>query len=59
MPGGALEQDSQGLGANSVFVGSKLDEHRGAFLVEYPMQHGHVVSGGWNAMEKIWEVSRV
>ena len=39
------------------FVGRKLDEHRGAFLLEYPMERGRVVDGGWDAMELLWEVS--
>jgi len=51
MPGGALENES----VSSMFVGSKLDEYRGSFILEYPMEKGHVVSGGWDAMEKIWE----
>lgn len=44
-------------GPSSVFVGKKLDEHRGSFLLEYPMDKGHVVDGGWDAMESLWEVS--
>jgi len=56
MPGGALESEQDG--PTSVFVGQKLDEHRGAFLLEYPMNKGAVVDGKWDAMEKIWEVSR-
>lgn len=64
MPGGALEQDltsssssqiTSAAGPTSIFVGSKLDEHRGAFVLDYPMDKGHVVPGGWDAMEKIWE----
>lgn len=51
MPGGALEQE----GASSLFVGRKLDEHRGAFLLEYPMDKGHVSNGNWDAMERVWE----
>jgi len=70
MPGGALEGEERrrgggeaggggsgrpgGVGA-SYFVGRKLDEHRGAFLLEYPMERGSVVDGGWDAMELIWE----
>lgn len=57
MPGGALEQDQEFSGPSSVFVGRKLDEHRGAFVLEYPMDKGHVVDGGWDAMESVWEVS--
>ncbi len=56
MPGGALEQDQEFSGPSSVFVGRKLDEYRGAFVLEYPMHKGHVVSGGWDAMERVWEV---
>lgn len=56
MPGGALEREQQG--PTSVFVGSKLDDHRGAFVLDYPMDKGRVVDGGWNAMERVWEVSR-
>ena len=59
MPGGALEADQSLSGPSSVFVGQKLDEHRGAFLLEYPMDKGHVVDGGWDAMESLWEVSTV
>lgn len=56
MPGGALEQDQQEVaGRSSVFVGRKLDEHRGAFILEYPMDKGHVVEGGWDSMERVWE----
>jgi centractin len=55
MPGGALEQDQEFSGPSSVFVGRKLDEYRGAFVLEYPMHKGHVVSGGWDAMERVWE----
>ena len=57
MPGGALEADQE-HGPSSVFVGSKLDEHRGAFVLEYPMDKGAVTDGGWNAMERLWDVSR-
>lgn len=53
MPGGALEADQE---AKSVFVGRKLDEHRGAFLLEYPMDKGAVVDNGWDAMEALWQV---
>lgn len=53
MPGGALESEQEG--PSSVFVGQKLDEHRGAFFLEYPMDKGAVVDGRWDAMEKVWE----
>lgn len=55
MPGGALEQEQQG--PSSVFVGQKLDEHRGAFILDYPMDKGHITDGGWDAMERIWNTS--
>ena len=57
MPGGALEADKDLSGPSSIFVGRKLDEHRGAFLLEYPMDKGAVVEGSWDAMEQLWEVS--
>ena len=70
MPGGALEGEQQRLGGgksaarsghssgvSSYFVGRTLDEHRGAFLLEHPMERGRVVDGGWEAMELLWEVS--
>lgn len=50
MPGGALEEQE----SSSMFVGGKLDEHRGAFLLEYPMDKG--VVQGWDGMERLWEV---
>jgi hypothetical protein len=57
MPGGALESDAtQELGPSSMFVGRKLDEHRGAFVLEYPMDKGVVIDSGWDAMECLWEV---
>ena len=57
MPGGALETEQSLSGPSSVFVGKKLDDHRGSFILEYPMDKGHVVDGGWDAMESLWEVS--
>ncbi len=53
MPGGALESEQ---GPSSVFVGKKLDEHRGAFLLEYPMDKSTVVEGQWDAMERVYQV---
>ena len=53
MPGGALESEE----GSSIFVGPKLDEHRGAFYVEYPMENGSVNDNAWDAMERLWEVS--
>ncbi len=57
MPGGALEQEMQGTGSGptSTFVGSKLDEHRGAFILDYPMDKGYVQDGSWDDMDKIFE----
>ena len=69
MPGGALEGEEQRTsgksstrsssagGITSYFVGRKLDEHRGAFILDYPVEGGSVVDGGWDAMELLWEVS--
>jgi hypothetical protein len=56
MPGGALEQDQELSGPSSVFVGRKLDDYRGAFVLEYPMNKGRVMDGGWDSMERVWEV---
>jgi hypothetical protein len=56
MPGGALETEQSLTGPSSIFVGKKLDKHRGSFILEYPMDKGHVVDGGWDAMESLWEV---
>ena len=56
MPGGALETEQGMSGPSSMFVGRKLDEHRGSFILEYPMDKGHIVDGGWDAMESLWEV---
>lgn len=65
MLGGALEEgtsSSSNTGGErihhtptSIFVGKQLDEHRGSFLLEYPMDKGYVSEGGWNAMEQLWE----
>jgi centractin len=52
MPGGSLEAEQEA----SIFVGKKLEEHRGAFLLEHPMDKGAVVEHGWDAMERLWEV---
>jgi len=54
MPGGALETEDH---ENAVFVGRKLDEHRGAFFLEYPMDQGAVTENGWDDMERLWDVS--
>jgi len=55
MPGGALENEKELSGPSSVYIGKKLDDHRGAFILEYPMDKGSVVEGKWDAMERIWE----
>ena len=55
MPGGALETEDP----HAVFVGHKLDEHRGAFFLECPMEHGAVTETGWDAMERLWDVSSI
>jgi centractin len=47
MPGGALE------GVESGVVGSKVEEHRGLFKIQYAMEHGVVTN--WAEMEKVWE----
>jgi hypothetical protein len=46
-----------GTNVNSVFVGQTLDDHRGAFLLEYPMRNGCVLDGHWDSMDMIWNVS--
>ena len=57
MPGGALESSSdESNKISSIFVGQKLDEHRGAFYLEYPMDKGMVTESGWNSMTRLWEV---
>ena len=45
MPGGALE-------GTEVFVGSKVDDHKGVLSISYPIEHGVVTD--WNDMERIW-----
>ena len=45
MPGGALE-------GNDIFMGSKVEEHRGALKISYPIENGIVEN--WSDMEKIW-----
>ncbi|CAN0331338.1 unnamed protein product, partial [Laminaria digitata] len=47
MIGGALDGD--------VFLGKKVEEHRGVFRLTYPMEHGVVKN--WADMEKVrqWE----
>eukprot|EP00593_Proboscia_inermis_P002452 CAMPEP_0171297336 /NCGR_PEP_ID=MMETSP0816-20121228/6110_1 /TAXON_ID=420281 /ORGANISM="Proboscia inermis, Strain CCAP1064/1" /LENGTH=402 /DNA_ID=CAMNT_0011771571 /DNA_START=44 /DNA_END=1252 /DNA_ORIENTATION=+ len=57
MPGGALEQETKADETETIYVGRKLDEHRGAFKLLHPMEHGAVVNTeeSWSAMERIWE----
>lgn len=45
MPGGALE-------GSDLFIGSKVEEHRGALKLSYAMENGIVQN--WADMEKIW-----
>jgi centractin len=37
---------------NVSFVGMKVDEHRGALTLKYPMEHGIVQN--WSDMERLW-----
>lgn len=46
MPGGALE-------GYDTFVGLKAEEHRGAMLLNYPMEHGIIKN--WADMERLWQ----
>ncbi len=46
-----------GKSTTSVFVGKILDDHRGAFILDYPMDKGCVLDGHWDYMEMIWNVS--
>ena len=53
MPGGALENGSiSSSSEGNLFIGSKVEEHRGALRIEYPMENGVVTN--WADMEKIW-----
>lgn len=45
MPGGCLE-------GSDYFIGAKAEEHRGAFALSYPMEHG--IIHNWDDMEKVW-----
>lgn len=45
MPGGALE-------GSDIFLGNKIEEHRGTLKIEYPIENGIVQN--WNDMERIW-----
>ena len=53
--GSTMIQQKKGI--SSVFVGKALDDHRGAFILDYPMDKGCVVDGSWDDMETIWNVS--
>ena len=53
---GGGQQHHQQQQSSSMFVGRKLDEHRGAFVLEYPMEKGIINNNGWDAMECLWEV---
>ncbi|CAI5708082.1 unnamed protein product [Peronospora destructor] len=46
MPGGAYE------GAD-VFVGNRVQHHRGLFKIQYAMEHGIVTD--WNTMHRVWQ----
>ena len=45
MPGGALS-------GSDIFIGTKAEEHRGALLLSYPMEHGIIQD--WGDMERVW-----
>ena len=45
MPGGALH-------GSDILLGRKAEEHRGALLLSYPMEHG--VVRDWSDMERLW-----
>lgn len=34
-------------------MGAKVEEHRGAFVLSYPMEHG--VVNNWDDMERLWD----
>ena len=59
MPGGALEgYDTWETNTHSFlihcrFVGLKAEEHRGAMLLNYPMEHGIIKN--WADMERLWQ----
>jgi hypothetical protein len=57
MPGGALEDNVDSSNNQQYYCGNKLDEHRGAFYLEHPMDHGEIQS--WEAMERLWEVRSI
>jgi centractin len=58
MPGGGLEQDYM----EQYYIGQKLEEHRGAFLLSNPMERGRVRGdvddndkSSWEQMELLWK----
>jgi len=56
MPGGALEQEAM----EQYYIGQKLEEHRGAFILAHPMERGRVIGDGndkasWEQMELLWK----
>jgi centractin len=53
MPGGALEESSGSGSSTTLFSGKKLNDHRGAFILQHPMEHGMVQD--WDAMERLWQ----
>lgn len=44
---------SGALDGSDIFVGTKVDEHRGAFILSYPMENG--IINNWDDMERIWD----
>lgn len=46
MPGGAYE-------GSDVFVGNKVQHHRGLFKIQYAMEHGVVTD--WTSMHRVWQ----
>ncbi|GMF22994.1 unnamed protein product [Phytophthora fragariaefolia] len=46
MPGGAYE-------GGDVFVGNRVQHHRGLFKIQYAMEHGVVTD--WNSMHRVWQ----
>ncbi|CAH0476495.1 unnamed protein product [Peronospora belbahrii] len=46
MPGGAYE-------GGDVFVGNRVQHHRGLFKIQYAMEHGIVTD--WNSMHRVWQ----
>ncbi|KAF4033975.1 actin [Phytophthora infestans] len=46
MPGGAYE-------GGDVFVGNRVQYHRGLFKIQYAMEHGVVTD--WNSMHRVWQ----